>query len=66
MIVLSTTPDEKIANKLAKELVDKKAAACVNCIKDLKSFYTWKNEVQNDSEVLMMIKGNYKKIKDVI
>ncbi|WP_162166811.1 threonine synthase [Campylobacter fetus] len=66
MIVLSTTPDEKTANKLAKELVDKKAAACVNFIKDMKSFYTWKSRVQNDSEVLMMIKGNYKKIKDVI
>ncbi|KAM7304840.1 protein CutA homolog isoform X3, partial [Ixodes scapularis] len=38
-------------------LVQKKLAACVNIIPNVVSVYEWKNEIQTDSEVLMVIKS---------
>lgn len=49
-------PDEKSAEHIARELVAAKLAACVNVIPGLKSIYKWNGELQNDSEILLMVK----------
>ncbi|KAG0432853.1 hypothetical protein HPB47_020455 [Ixodes persulcatus] len=40
-----------------RALVQKKLAACVNIIPNVVSVYEWKNAIQTDSEVLMVIKS---------
>ncbi|CAN8021966.1 unnamed protein product [Ixodes persulcatus] len=52
-----TAPDQQVAKKLAEALVQKKLAACVNIIPNVVFVYEWKNEIQTDSEVLMVIKS---------
>lgn len=51
-----TATDEATAKKLAREIVEKKLAACVNLIPKVTSIYSWEGKVNEDSEILMMIK----------
>lgn len=55
-VVFITVPDEETAVKIAKELVQKKLAGCVNIIKNVRSIYFWKGEVQDDPELLLVVK----------
>ena len=56
LAVLCTCPDEETARRLAGGLVEEKLAACVNVLPGIRSIYRWQGEVQDDAEVLMVIK----------
>ncbi|CAI9547344.1 unnamed protein product [Staurois parvus] len=51
-----TCPNDKVAKDIARGLVEKKLAACVNIIPQITSIYEWKGKIEEDSEVLLMIK----------
>lgn len=53
--VLVTVPNAD-AEGLARALVDERLAACVNLIPGIRSFYRWEGRVQDDDEVLLVIK----------
>ena len=55
-LVLTTCPDETVAQNIAKHLVTEKLAACVNIIANITSVYRWENEIQCDNEVQLLIK----------
>ncbi|XP_016002472.1 protein CutA isoform X3 [Rousettus aegyptiacus] len=42
--------------KSHRAVVEKRLAACVNVIPQITSIYEWKGKIEEDSEVLMMIK----------
>ena len=56
LLVLCTAPDEEVAARLARGLVDARLAACVNVIPGLRSFYRWKGAVAEDAELQLLIK----------
>ncbi|HVE56548.1 MAG TPA: divalent-cation tolerance protein CutA [Pyrinomonadaceae bacterium] len=56
LIVLTTTPNEKEAESLARKIIEARLAACVQVLPQMKSFYFWENAVQTDSEHLLLIK----------
>lgn len=60
-----TTPNEEVAKKIAHGLVGNKLAACVNMIPKITSVYEWKGEINEDSEVLLMIKTRTSKIGEL-
>ncbi|KHJ40468.1 hypothetical protein D918_09514 [Trichuris suis] len=60
-----TVPNEEVAKKLARSLVEKKLAACVNVIPGLKSIYEWKGAIEEDSELLLMIKTRTSMIEEL-
>lgn len=64
MILLSTAPSDKALN-LANELIDKKAAVCVNLVPNINSVYVWKGEKISDNESLLIIKGKFKKVHKI-
>ncbi len=58
-LVLVTCPNMEEAQKIATHIVTKKLAACVNLLgKDspLQSVYWWEGQVQQASEILLLIK----------
>lgn len=56
LIVLSTVPDAGTAVRIARTLVEEKRAACVNVVPAVRSIYAWEGAVQDEPEVLMIIK----------
>lgn len=55
-VVLCTCPDAETGERIARELVEARLAACVNVVPGLTSVYRWKGEVQTDREVLLVVK----------
>lgn len=56
ILVMVTAPDKSAARLIARALVEKKIAACVNLSPSLTSIYRWEGKIQEDAEVLMLIK----------
>lgn len=56
IFLYSTAPDEKIALEIARTLVDRGVAACVNVIPGMTSVYRWKNEVETAAESVLIVK----------
>lgn len=56
MVVLCTCPDNTVAAEIATAVITQHLAACVNRITGVKSWYRWEGKVQQDDEVLLVIK----------
>lgn len=68
-VILNTAPNIEEAKKIARYLVESKLAACVNIIPQITSVYSWKEEIIEDQEFLLLIKtrsSNFKAVKDAI
>jgi periplasmic divalent cation tolerance protein len=55
-IVLTTTGSEEEARKIAKHLVEKRLAACVNIVPRVTSIYRWQGRVEEANEWLLIVK----------
>jgi len=51
-----TVPDIQTGKKLARPLIEKKQAACVNIIPQITSVYEWEGKIEEDNEAVMLIK----------
>ncbi|MEM5829457.1 MAG: divalent-cation tolerance protein CutA [Candidatus Aenigmatarchaeota archaeon] len=59
-VIFLTCPKERIAEKVAKDLLKKKLIACASVIPKIKSFYWWEGKIERNSEVLVMMKTEEK------
>ena len=66
LIFYVTVPNFEEGKRLARILVESKAAACVNLIKDIFSIYHWKGKIEEANEGLLIIKTSEKKSEDLI
>ncbi len=57
IVVLITVPTEEDAGKIARHLVEKRLAACVNIVPGIRSIYTWEGEVCDEGEFLLVVKS---------
>jgi len=51
-----TMPDAEQAAALARTLIGEALAACVNIVPSVRSIYRWEGKIQEDDEVLCLIK----------
>lgn len=68
-LVLSTCGSIDEARKLARALVEKQLAACVNIVPQIESVYYWKGIVETSTEFLLLIKttaGAFDELRDVL
>lgn len=56
MVVLTSCGNDEDAGVLARALVERRLAACVNAVSKVTSTYRWKGQVQADQETLLIIK----------
>jgi periplasmic divalent cation tolerance protein len=54
-VVFISVPREE-ANKMARAMVEKRLAACVNIVPKIESFYWWDESVLKDEEALLIAK----------
>jgi periplasmic divalent cation tolerance protein len=60
-VVLCNTPPDR-AEDIARALVDKKLAACVNVVPGVTSIYRWKGAIERESESTLFIKTRDDKV----
>ena len=58
IVVLSTCASAEEATRVARALVEKRLAACVNVIQGVHSVYRWQDAIQDEEEVLLLIKSS--------
>lgn len=69
LLVLCTCPDTNTADKLARQLVEQRLAACVNISAPSRSVYRWQDKIEQTQEILLSIKtttGNYRRVEQNI
>ncbi len=54
--VLVTVPSAVEAERIARTLIDERLAACVNILGPVRSIYRWHGDVQDETELMLMIK----------
>jgi periplasmic divalent cation tolerance protein len=55
-LVLTTASSKEEARRLAKMLVERRLAACVNIVPNINSIYRWKEKVEESQEFLLLMK----------
>ena len=55
-VILVTAPDEAVAERITRTLVEERLAACGNIVPRIRSIYRWDDAVQQDDEVLVILK----------
>ncbi len=63
LIVFMTTPNKEEAVKIVSTLLEEKLIACGNIIDSVSSFFWWKEKIEEEKEVLVIMKSNEKLFK---
>jgi periplasmic divalent cation tolerance protein len=58
IVVLSTCASEEEAERLARMLVERRLAACVNVLPNMRSVYRWNGAIESAAECLLVIKSS--------
>lgn len=69
IVVITTVGTEEEANHLARELVARRHACCVNILPIQRSVYRWQGEICEDSEFMLLVKTleeEYEKVEAAI
>lgn len=65
LVVLVTATSTAQARRIARRLLQGKLAACVNMV-PIESMFLWKGEIQEEEEVLMVIKTRAEAFDDLM
>ena len=69
LAVLTSVGTEQQALDIAHTLVKRRLAACVNILPGVRSLFRWKGKVQQDAELLLIVKtlaSNFEAVRGVI
>ena len=65
IVVVTTVGTEDQANLLAREIVARRQAACVNILPGVRSFYRWKGKICQDGELMLIVKTQESEFEDL-
>ena len=65
LIVLTTIGNAEQGRRIARELVEARLAACVTCFPGLVSVYRWSRRVEEDGEMLLMMKTTGERVEEL-
>ena len=63
-LVLVTHPNKGHAERITRGVIDAKLAACV-LVADVKSFYNWEGKLNEDDEVVTLLKTSTEMVADL-
>ena len=64
-VVYISIPREE-ADKMSRELVANRLAACVNVLPKITSYFWWEDEVQSDEESLLIVKTTEERFDELL
>ena len=64
--IYMTAASKAEARNIGKALVESRLAACVNILDNMQSIYRWEEEIQEDSEVVLIAKTTEKLVPRLI
>ncbi len=56
VLASTTVPNLEVAERIARRLVEDRLAACVQIVQGIRSVYRWQGRVQEEAEVLLLVK----------
>ena len=56
LLVVTNLPDAPSATQLARQIIEARAAACVNQLAPCSSTYRWQGKIESATEVTLLIK----------
>ena len=62
----TTTPSRDVARRIARVLVDRRLAACVQIVGPIESIYRWQGRVETAREWLCFIKTTRARFREVV
>tara|TARA_B100001115_G_C15771840_1_gene378813 strand:+ start:646 stop:957 length:312 start_codon:yes stop_codon:yes gene_type:complete len=65
LFLITTVPNQLLAEQIAKELIEVKLAACVS-IKEIKSIYKWQGNIEENKEFEITIKSLPENLNELI
>lgn len=65
VLVISTFANHDSARQFGTTVVESQLAACVNLIPGVTSIYQWKGKIEEESEVVALIKTTAEKLEDL-
>jgi len=65
IVILSTCATQEEAEKLARVLLDRRLAACVNVVPQIRSYYRWKGAIESADECLLVVKSSRELIGEI-
>jgi periplasmic divalent cation tolerance protein len=65
VVALSTVGKAEDAQRIARALVERRLAACVNVVPGLTSVYRWKGKIEADAEHLLVIKTRQDRVAEL-
>ena len=69
LLVLTGVPDQLTADRLARQLIETRVAACVNALAPCASTYRWQGNIETATEVPLLIKTTraaYSRLEQII
>ncbi len=64
IIVLITVPTSQVGEEIARMLLERKLAACINLLPGMSSLFTWKGKIEQEQECLMLVKTRTRLFED--
>ena len=69
LLILTTAPDEDCARRIARALLEARAAACVNLLPPMTSLYRWRGQLEEGREHQLLIKTRracYGQVEEIV
>ena len=58
IVILSTCSSREEAERLGRLLLDRRLAACVSVVPEMRSYYRWQGKIESADECLLVIKSS--------
>lgn len=63
VVVYVTAPDQEVAARLARALVEEELVACCTLVPGVRSIYRWEGKIQDEGEVLIIAKTQASRVE---
>ncbi|XP_021457730.1 protein CutA homolog [Oncorhynchus mykiss] len=65
-VLLVNCPNEQTAKDIGRAIMERRMAACINILPRTSTMYYWKGEIQDATEILMLVKTRTSKTQRLI